>query len=405
MKITHLSTWILAVALGVGGPASAGDEKDYDENWVPREKFDEPVRAFNEVKDELLRNYYRDDITEADVYRAAVQGMLTRLDPPLKAYNQLLSPGQFSDLQVDLKGIYTGVGIQSHFDAPNGMLNLTGIIPGTPAERAGLKPGDKILAVDGVSYKGQPEHFIRNNIRGKEGEPVRLEILRDAKVITVTLVRQRIALEPLQHQRFSGDVEVLTISDFSERTPAALRKALEEINQSKPKGLIVDLRENSGGLIEEALRTAKAMLPKGTPITRVVHRGKRVENVVADGEPILKPVPTVVLIGDMTMSSAELLASALRQGLHAPLLGGKTHGKWSVQSLKELPNHFVMKYTVAVFQTPEGKSYEGTGLPADVEVTMDAAALERVMPIRDPEARLAADVQLRAAVNLLRMRP
>ncbi|HEX4622228.1 MAG TPA: S41 family peptidase [Myxococcaceae bacterium] len=404
MRATHLCTLIIA-ALAVGGAASAGDEKDYVDDWVPKEKFDDPVRSFNEVRDELLRNYYKDDITEADVYRAATQGMLTRLDPSLKAYNQLLSPSQANDLQVDLKGIYSGVGFQSHYDAANGMLDVTGIIPGTPAERAGMKPGDRILAVDGVPFKQRPEHDMLSAIRGKEGEPVRLEILRDTKVTTFTIVRQRISLEPLRHQHFPGDVEVLTISSFSERTPAALRKALEEINQSHAKGLVVDLRDNSGGLIEEALHAAKAMLPKGTPITRLVHRGKRVENVIADSEPVLKPIPTVVLVGDMTMSSAELLASALRSGLHSPLLGGKTRGKWSVQSLKELPNHYVMKYTVAVFQTPDGKSYEGTGLPPDVEVNMDTAALERCMPIRDAETRLAADVQLRAAVNLLRMRP
>ena len=119
MKITHLSTWIIA-ALALSGAAAAGDEKDYVDDWVPKEKFDDPVRAFNEAKDELLRNYYRDDVSEADVYRAATQGMLTRLEPSLKAYNQLLSPSQFSDLQVDLKGIYVGVGIQSHLTRPTG---------------------------------------------------------------------------------------------------------------------------------------------------------------------------------------------------------------------------------------------------------------------------------------------
>jgi carboxyl-terminal processing protease len=395
---------VTLTALLAGPPAPAGDEWE-ESTQVPKEKFEDPVRSFNEVRDELLHNYYRDDISEGDVYRAAAQGMLTRLDPQLKAYNQLLSPSEYADLQIGMKGQYGGIGVQSKLDAPNGMVILTGIIPGGPAERGDLRPGDKLLAIDGTSVKGRTERELLDSIRGKEGDPIRLEILRDAKVFEKTLKRERITLEPVQYQLFPGDVAVLTLSNFSERAPAALRKALGEINQSSAKGLVVDLRDNGGGLIEQALQVAKMMLPKGTPITRIVHRGKRVENVIADGEPLLKPLPVAVLIGAHTMSSAELIADALRRGLHAPLIGAKTRGKWSVQSLKELPNHYVIKYTVAVFQAPDGKSYEATGLPPDVEVTMDMDAFDRAEQMRDPAGKLAADVQLRAAVNLLRMRP
>jgi carboxyl-terminal processing protease len=384
---------------------TADPPQDAEDLTVPKEKFEDAARNFQEVKEDLLHNYYRDDITEADLYRAAVEGMLTRVDPPLRAYNQLLSPTDYGELQISMQGQVMGIGIQLKLDGPNGLVDVLGVIPSSPAEKAELRQGDQIVAIDGRPVKGWTLRDVVDAIRGKEGDSVRLDVLRDARITTKSVRRERVTFEPLSHQRFPGDVEVLSIHSFNERTPDALRKALGEIAQSGAKSLVIDLRDNQGGLLEQALETAKLLLPKGTVVTKLVHRGKRVDTIAVDKDPTFKPLPTVVLIGDHTMSSAELIAAALRQGLHAPLIGSKTHGKWSVQTIKELPNHYVAKYTVAVFQTPDGQSYEGTGMPPDVEVTMDATVLDRVEHIQDATAHLAADTQLRAAINLLRMRP
>jgi carboxyl-terminal processing protease len=390
--------FLVSFSLCIAWFAFAGEE-------AAPEKFEDASRAFQAAKETLLHNYLRSDVTEADLYRAAVQGMLNNVDPKLSAYNKLLGPAETAELKIEMTGRVVGIGIQVKFDAASGIVDVLGVIPGSPAQTADVREGDKIFRIDGVAYKGKTLTNVVAAIRGKEGDSVSLEMLRDASVITKSVRRERVLFDSVSHQRLPGDIELLSIQSFSERTPASLKSALAEIAKSAPKGLVIDLRNNAGGLLDQSIESAKLLLPKGTVITKLLKRGQKVETIVADQEPILKAVPTVVLTSDSTMSSAELLASALRLGLHAPILGGKTHGKWSVQSLEELPNHFVMKYTVAMFQTPDGQSYEGTGLAPDIEVTMDAETLDRVQHVKSVDARLAADVQLRAASNLLRMRP
>jgi carboxyl-terminal processing protease len=369
----------------------------------PPEKFDDAAAVFQSAKEQLLHNYYRGSVTEADLYRAAVQGMLANIDPPLSPYNKLLDPAEVTELHVEMTGEVVGIGVQVKFDAASGLVDVLGVIPGSPAQRADIREGDKVFRIDGAPFKGKTLGDVVAAIRGKEGVSVSLEFLRDATVVTKSVRRERVPIESVSHQAFPGGIEVLTIRSFTKRTPESLRSALAEISYSAPKGLIIDLRSNPGGLLDQSIECAKLLLPRGTPITKLVKRGDRVETLVVDKDPVFAPTLTAVLTSDETMSSAELLAAALRRGLHAPILGGKTKGKWSVQTLEELPNHFVMKYTVAVFQTPDGLSFEGTGLAPDIEVSMDDASIDRAMQSASPEARLAADVQLRAAVNLLSM--
>jgi carboxyl-terminal processing protease len=405
----RLAVALLALAIVMAPVARAGDackdSKDSEEDYGPLPKFDDAAETFRMVKQELLDGYYRDDVTEADLYRAAVQGMLANVDPALKPYNRLLSPVEYGELQIDLKGQVVGIGVMLKLESDTGLALVLGVLPGSPAERSGLREGDRILSVDGKSLKGLKLVDIVQILRGREGESVSLSVLHDAQVSSKTIRRERVVWDSVHHQRFPGDIEVLSIGEFSERTPEALRRALKDVASSPPKGLVIDLRGNHGGLLEQALDAAKLLLPHGSPIAQLVRRGKNVEQRIADAEPLLQPLPTVVLVNGNTMSSAELVAAALREGLHAPVIGSKTKGKWSVQELKELPNHFVLKYTVAVFRSPGGQSYEGTGLPPDVEVAMDDDALEKAEHLHEPAERLAADVQLRSAVNLLRMRP
>ncbi len=163
-----------------------------------------------------------------------------------------------------------------------------------------------------------------NAIRGKAGGKVTLTILRDATIVTSTLERQKIAFDSVSQELLPGGIGLLSIRSFNETTPQGTREALAALKGAR--GLIIDLRDNEGGLLERSLDTAKT-------------------------------------------------AAALRENLHAPLIGTKTFGKWSVQVIKELPNKFVMRYTVATFRAPDGKAYEGEGLPPDIEVDRDEAAL------------------------------
>ncbi|MDP1821755.1 MAG: S41 family peptidase [Archangium sp.] len=401
-----MKTPLLLALLSCTAFADGIDGIDDFDDWAaqPKDRFENGAKTFEAAKKELLEKYLKDDLTEDDLYRAALAGMLARLDPAMRSYNRLLTPGEFAELNADLKGEAIGVGLQLTFEPATGRAEVLGIVRGSPAEKADLREGDVVLTVDGASFKGKQLRDIVYAIRGKVNEKVTLGVLRDAAVLTKTVERQKLVVESVTFEVLPGDVAVIAIRSFNETTPQAAREALAKAAKAGAKALIIDLRDDEGGLLEKALETAKLFLPKGKVITRVLHRGNKEETIASDVEPVFGPVPTVVLINGHTRSSAELLAAALREGLKAPLVGAKTAGKWSVQSLKELPNRYVLKYTLALFRAPDGKSYEGVGLSPDIEVTQDERAAGRAARLKVPAERLAIDAQLRAAASFLRLR-
>jgi carboxyl-terminal processing protease len=164
---------------------------------------------------------------------------------------------------------------------------------------------------------------------------------------------------------------------------------------------VVDLRDNQGGAFDQAIATAGFFLPKGTPVVVTKKRGGKAETAVSNGDPILGHAPMKLLVNEKTSSGAELLAGALQEGRKAELIGEHTFGKWSVQTIDELGNGYAIKYTVGLFETPGGRSFEGEGLSPDIEVDMDDKQTPRILNETDPAKRLAADGQLRTAVGLL----
>ena len=402
MKNALLFACLLSLSAFAGEPKSPDE---FDE-WAsqPKEKFEGGEKTFDAARKELLEKYLKDDLTEDDLYRAALAGMLARIDPSMRAYNKLLTPTEFAELNADLKGETIGVGLQLKFDPATGRAEVLGIVRGSPAEKADLREGDVVLSVDGGSFKGKQLRDVVYAIRGKAGSKVTLGVLRDAAVLSKTLERQKLNVEAVTSEALPNNLALIAIHTFNETTPQGARDALAKAAKAGARGLIVDLRDDEGGLLEKALETAKLFLPKGKVVTRVLHRGNKEESITVEGDPVFGPVPTVVLINAHTRSSAELLAAALRDGLRAPLVGAKTAGKWSVQSLKELPNRYVMKYTVALFRAPDGRSFEGEGLAPDIEVTLDEQVCARAARMKSLDDRMALDTQLRAAANFLRLR-
>jgi carboxyl-terminal processing protease len=331
--------------------------------------------------------------------------MLTFIDAKLKGANKLVSPSEFAEIQTDLKGELVGIGVIIDFDAPSGLVDVNGVIPHSPAAAADVREGDKILAVDGATFKGKQLRDVAYAMRGPQGTPVKLSIVRDAKLVEKTLTRARIRYPPVETLMLPDGVLHLQIEAFVDTTPAAVRAALEQAARDHVRAVIVDLRDDAGGSLERLVETAQLWVPRGKAVGVVQKRGGKQEKLLSKGDPVLTGVPVAVLVNGDTRSSAELLAAALHTELGAPVLGTKTFGKWSVQMMEELPNKFVVRYTVGLLADPNGKSYEGEGLPPDIAVPMDSKDLDRAMRFKDPQRRLDEDVQLRSAFNLLRMKP
>jgi carboxyl-terminal processing protease len=383
------------------GPDGRGD----DEATRAREKFGDGKKNFLAALETLRRNYYDPAVGEDELYRAAVEGMLTRGDPKMRRWNRLLGPAELAELQGDLRGEVVGIGTRIAYHTDTGYVDVTDVLPGSPAARAGIVEGDVILSVDGKVYKGQPQREVQRVIRGKPGEPVALTLLRGDRVVSVSVVREAVSFDAVGSLRLAGDVGYVHIRLFSERTPKTLRKALEDLGRNPVRGLVLDLRGNPGGSFDDAVAVAGLLLPPGTPIVSLQRRGREPEVVRSEGSPLLQGVPVAVLVDRATASGAELVAAALHEGRGARIVGERTFGKWSMQSLEDLPNGFAVKYTLGLFRTPSGRSYEHEGMPPDVEVGSTDTPLDKLLRVEDPASRLELDPQLRTARALLVPQP
>jgi carboxyl-terminal processing protease len=375
-----------------------GDERDFT---VPPEKFSDAQKSFDEAKKTILEGYYRDSLTEDDLYRAATAGMLERMDPSMHKWNKLLSPSEMAALHSDLKGELVGIGVRIDLDPATGYISVKGTVPGSPAEHAGIAAPDQIVTINGKLYRGLTLHDVVADIRGKPGEVVTLSILRGDKLVTVPVARATVAYDTVGEMVVGGDVGYVRIPSFNEKTPGAVHDALADLAGKKVRALLLDVRHDPGGSYDAAIETAGQMVPAGSTVASLNKRGKIEPSVAKTPPAALLDVPMAILVDHDTASGAELVTAAISELRHATVVGARTHGKWTVQMLDELPNGYAIKYTVALFASPAGKSYEGTGLAPDVEVDSAAGDLDRVLAITDPTKRVAEDVVLRTAVALL----
>ena len=381
-----------------GVPATAASEEPFT---VQTEKFGDGEKAFAAAKGALLTKYYAAGLTDEDIYRAAVRGMVEDIDARMHRWNKLLSPAELSEMETELRGEIVGIGVNIRFDDPTGHIEILGTTSGSPAEKAGLLAHDTIVSVNGQLFRGKTLMDAIHELRGKAGDPVTLSVLRDDKLLPFTITRAPVQLQEVRHLLIDG-VGELSIGMFTSKTVPAIRAALDDFSTAHVRAMALDLRGNHGGLFDDAVHAAELFLPAGAAIVKLERREGKEETITSKGTPALPSTPIVILVNQDTSSSAELLAGALSENLHAPIVGMRTYGKWTVQSVDELGNGYAIKYTTALFHTPGGKSYEGVGLIPDVEVDADRQQVERAWSITDPAARLAADVQLRTALSLLK---
>jgi carboxyl-terminal processing protease len=372
------------------------------------DRFPDGEKTFQEARATLLKDYVDAKVSDDELYRAAVAGMLS--NGGKRQWDTLLSPSEWNEMQEDLSGQVVGIGAEVRFEPEGGLVSVLGVIPGTPAEKAGLVAGDRILKIDGRAPKGLTIREVVHLIRGPAGQPVALTILRDDQIITKSIKRAPMAWSPVTELSLpagqgqgQGMIAVVGIRTFNEKTPSLLRAALERLRPQKPRGLVIDLRNNSGGLFEKLLDCASLLVPKGKLVVTKIGRGGAEEAYRSSGDSVLPDVPVLVLTDGTTASSAEVFAGALQESLGARVVGKRTHGKWNVQKVMPLQNGWAVKYTIGVFKSPRGELLDGKGLEPDLEVEMDPATVEKTQRLRDAKERLAADPQLRAAVALLKL--
>ena len=314
---------------------------------------------------ERVRSSYVEEVSDQKLIEAAITGMLTSLDP----HSSYLNAKNFKDMQVQTRGKFGGLGIEVTIE--NGLIKVVSPIDDTPAHRSGLQPGDLISHLDGKRVLGLSLAEAVEIMRGKVGTDIKLTVRRANKPpFDVTITRAIIPLRTVR-SRLEGDIAYVRISSFSQPTGRGLKRALKKLKKEasgKFKGVVLDLRNNPGGLLDQAVAVSDAFLERGEIVSTRPRSKENHQRFNANPGDLADGKPIVVLINGGSASASEIVAGALQDHNRAIVLGSKSFGKGSVQTILPLGPHGAMRLTTALYFTPSGKSIQKVGIKPDIEV-------------------------------------
>ena len=399
---------MVAVLAGFGLAQFAGRHAGAPSWWPDRER-DKQVRYYREVLQLVKENYVGDAPADyQSLTRSALDGMVSQLDP----HSQFLVADAYRETEDELTNAFTGVGIQ--VEARDGHIVIVSPIPGTPAERAGLRRGDQLTKIDGDPLVNPTLDSTIKLVRGEPGSLVTLTVFRPSQNRTIDFAvrRERIQLDSVRLASVRpGHIGYLQITQFSERTGDEFKAALEGLEKEGIRALIIDLRNNPGGLLDAAIDVCNEFFDKGELIVYTQGRTPDSrENYNAKGGHGARKYPVAILVNGGSASAAEIVSGAMRDTKRAVIVGEKTFGKGSVQSVIELENGEGLRLTTARYYTPSGVTIHEKGIQphAEVEISADDEAKIRLQQSRaadeepaNDEEKPIADVQLAAAEEIL----
>jgi carboxyl-terminal processing protease len=339
-----------------------------------------------QVWDTVKSSYVdKEDISEEDMFYGSLEGMVKAIDDP---YTSFLDPDLSKRFNDDLSGSFEGIGAE--IGIRDDVLTIVAPIDGMPAQKAGLKSGDKVLSIDGKSTAGISLDEAVDTIRGKKGTDVTLTIYREGLDETkdITIKRGIIVIESVKTEMLENQIMLISISNFNEDTEAMFSKAVEEVNNKEVKGIILDLRNNPGGFLDSAIEITSEWIETG-PVVLEKFAENDITRYQARGLARLQDYKTVVLLNQGSASASEIVAGALQDYNKATIVGEQSYGKGSVQSLKPFSDGSSLKVSVAKWLTPQGKSISEKGITPDIEVEYTMEDFENN---RDPQLEKAMEI-------------
>jgi carboxyl-terminal processing protease len=397
----------LTLSLLLSAPAAGGAS--------PYPHFDLFAEVFHRI-----RTTYVEQIPSEQLVDAAVRGMVKELDP----HSSFMNPDQFKALRDDNRGQYVGVGLE--LEVVDGNVGVKRVIEGGPAADAGFMPGDVFISIDEVSVEGAATSDVSQKLRGPRGVTLTVVVSRKvegvATEVTLRVTRDTIRTEALTSRFVAPGYGMVSIGSFQADVGERLRAAIDDLeaeNEGELRGLILDLRNNPGGLLAEAISVADAFLDDGVIVSTRGRQGGSSEEFAARRSDTRYRGPLVVLVNAGSASASEVVAGALQDSHRAIVVGNQTYGKGSVQSIVELPEGYGMKLTTSLYYAPSGRSIQNDGITPDLVLDSATAAAAPARPVRrerdldgalpnpapgkGDELGLGAidDLQVRAAVNQL----
>ena len=343
--------------------------------WAQQGNTSETYRELNLFGEvfERVRSDYVENVTDQKLIENAINGMLTSLDP----HSSYMNAKEFQDTQIQTRGEFGGLGIEVTME--NGLVKVVSPIDDTPASRAGLKPGDLIVEIDGQLVQGLTLQDAVERMRGPVNSEIKLAIRRGTQQpFTVTLKRAVIRIQSVRSAT-EGDLGYIRITSFTEQTDSGLRTAIQKIKDKLGnhfKGVVLDLRNNPGGLLDQAIAVCDDFLDKGEIVSTRGRRPEDAQRYNAKPGDLLNGLPMVVLINGGSASASEIVAGALQDHHRAILMGTRSFGKGSVQTIIPLGGQGALRLTTARYYTPSGRSIQAEGIQPDIPV--DQAKLVKV---------------------------
>ncbi|MEK9158484.1 MAG: S41 family peptidase [Patescibacteria group bacterium] len=322
-------------------------------------------KMFWDVWNKIQQKYVNKPVKDGDLFYGAIAGMVSSLGDP---YTVFLPPVKATRFNQDLAGSFSGIGAE--LSMKKDIVIVVAPLPESPAEKAGIKAGDKILAVDGKEVYGLSLDEVVNKIRGRKGTPVKLIVLSAGAGAPrdVTIIRDTIVVKSVTWKMMDDDIAYLKISSFAEDTAEGFEQAVRQIGLKNPRALILDLRNNPGGFLDTGVRVASEWIPQGTIVLEKFNDGHQ-EDYVSNGKHRLADIKTAVLVNQGSASASEIVAGALQDYGKAIVVGEKTFGKGSVQDYEQMTDGSGLKITIAEWLTPNGRSINKNGITPDKVIT------------------------------------
>ncbi len=327
----------------------------------------EYLNLFGSVFERVRRDYV-EEVSDEQLIEAAIGGMLQSLDP----HSAYLTPDNYNDMKVDTSGEFGGLGIEVTMDM--GLVKVISPIDDTPAAKAGIQAGDLITHIDDQPVMGLSLAEAVEKMRGKVGSEITLTVRRnDRDSFDISMKRDTITVRSVRSRVEGEDLGYLRVTSFSEKTEDTLEDAIKSIEsktKGKVKGYVLDLRNNPGGLLDQAVAVADSFLDKGEIVSTRSRNARETERYNASTGDLINGKPLVVLINGGSASASEIVAGALQDHKRAVLMGTKSFGKGSVQTVIPMNNHGAMKLTTSRYYTPSGRSIQAVGISPDISIPL-----------------------------------
>ena len=360
---------------------------------IPREEY-ESLQKYQKLETlfQLVENYYYEDADEDAMLENAAVGLMAGIGDVYSVYYTKEEMAKFNE---ETEGKYAGIGCQLLADPESKLITVTRVFKGSPAETAGIRAGDKIVYVNDVYYTAYEMDEAVSVMRGTPGESVKVTVLRDLETIDFDVMREDININYVEYEILDGNIGYVMVFDFLGDAYEGFAEAINAFQEANVSGMIIDLRNNGGGLVDTCVKMADLILPEGVVVSMKDKNGNVTEEKI-DGE--YYDVPMAVLVNGYSASASEILAGAIRDNHAGTLVGTKTFGKGVVQSSLEFADGSGMKVTTARYYTPSGECIHEIGIEPDIEVELDADAVTRYGINNLPHEN---DAQLQCAIAVL----